>query len=511
MKIFIPILLADQLEKELSNKNRPLPYFKKDKLYYIISVVYSGYLINYFNESDSVVHKYLSSQLLQKILGKKYNFYINFLIEKNILRRTSGFKTGINSFGYSLPNLEHYGHTGYTITDMVIKRKLLSHFRSKNNLFIKKNEHLTKDFKYLMFNKEMALKFCRRVSQIKSKSNSAKDLRLKYKEKVVEVLYKDPTQQDAYSKFIINNFVEKQYRFKICTSNNRFNSILTLCPSVLRNFLSYKGQELVSIDLKNSQPYLLLILFNPKVNEKMKKIFYSIYNSNNQTSNHYPFTLSKTTHNIDLQEFIKYKTLLSNGNFYPYFFEKLGFESKDYSSLKKHFKKCVFGTLYSRNSGRSQFIAPSEKLLSPDDGLNLEIPYGKVGVKTIMSREFPRIYRVIRDLKRERYQNLALFLQRVESYLFLEVIIPLIRKQNKAIPLFPVHDSLITTPAHLEFVLNTMRDVLEEYVGVTPSFSIEQLNIDRADEYLENLVERGRVLPKVISIGKQEECYGKAA
>jgi len=44
---------------------------------------------------------------------------------------------------------------------------------------------------------------------------------------------------------------------------HRFHSRLTSLQKELRNFVTYDGQNMVSIDIKNSQPYLANVLFNP--------------------------------------------------------------------------------------------------------------------------------------------------------------------------------------------------------------------------------------------------------
>jgi hypothetical protein len=45
---------------------------------------------------------------------------------------------------------------------------------------------------------------------------------------------------------------------------HRFHSNLTCMKSIYRNLLTYDGQKLVSIDIKNSQPYLSTKLLDPK-------------------------------------------------------------------------------------------------------------------------------------------------------------------------------------------------------------------------------------------------------
>ena len=86
---------------------------------------------------------------------------------------------------------------------------------------------------------------------------------------------------------------------------------------------------------------------------------------------------------------------------------------------------------------------------------------------------FPAVYQVFNRIKKGQKNRLSIILQRIESYLFLDVICKDISKINPDIPIFTIHDSIATTEDHYQTVLNQMEDTLKAYVGHVPKLQIE--------------------------------------
>lgn len=57
---------------------------------------------------------------------------------------------------------------------------------------------------------------------------------------------------------------EHDYRYTVDDTGNRLHTNLTNLPAEVRNFITYAGRPLVSIDIRNSQPYMSLALFERK-------------------------------------------------------------------------------------------------------------------------------------------------------------------------------------------------------------------------------------------------------
>ncbi len=77
---------------------------------------------------------------------------------------------------------------------------------------------------------------------------------------------------------------------------------------------------------------------------------------------------------------------------------------------------------------------------------------------------YPFVYKVIRHIKEGNYKLFAKLLQRLESSLVLGVVCRDLSRQNKDIPLFTVHDAILTTPQHAQTVKTLIESVLLEAV-----------------------------------------------
>lgn len=66
------------------------------------------------------------------------------------------------------------------------------------------------------------------------------------------------------------------YNAKIDSNVHRLHSAITNMQKDYRNFLKYDGQELTAIDISNSQPFLLTILFNPNFWDKNSTAYINI-------------------------------------------------------------------------------------------------------------------------------------------------------------------------------------------------------------------------------------------
>ena len=71
---------------------------------------------------------------------------------------------------------------------------------------------------------------------------------------------------DRYNSAVIgvDKMADSNYYFSVDTTAGRLHTNYTSMPSEIRNFTKYDGQELVSLDFKNSQPVMSTLLFAPQ-------------------------------------------------------------------------------------------------------------------------------------------------------------------------------------------------------------------------------------------------------
>lgn len=219
------------------------------------------------------------------------------------------------------------------------------------------------------------------------------------------------TDKKEVAEMAIDNFGDKF--FKKDATGNRLHNNLTNLFTPLRKHLTYKGQKLIQCDVRNSQLiflYLLMLDFN-----------------------------------INKDEMSKFKSVVCDYGFYEFFAEKLNVVLTD--DTRKEFKEGIF-----------------EHLLFGTNKTHL------TKTEIIFKTEFPEIFYVIRHIKTDNYKQLSIMLQRKES----EFIFDCVRKINKVIPLFTIHDSIATTIGNEDIVLRVMNDEFKERFNITPKIKTEK-------------------------------------
>ncbi|WP_394749324.1 hypothetical protein [Spongiimicrobium salis] len=272
----------------------------------------------------------------------------------------------------------------------------------------------------------------------------------------------------------------------------RLHHSIVNIPSVMRNVIKYDGKSLVSIDIKNSQPYLSLLLLNPdfwnKKSSKLKceaknssKIIdlvnFSIitkYLSNNKHHSTYTM-LVKTVKPLINSGFEEYIDSVTSGQFYEILNEHIAAKTGTKISSRKQLKAVMFLVLFSAYGYR---------------GLNKN----DTTFKRLFEHKYRQVSRVFNAIKKEGKELLPCLLQSIESYLILEVITKRISKEHPEAPLFTIHDSIATTIDYVEVVKNIMLEELTKAVGYAPQLHIEEWQLENMHKHLNELRDKANSL-----------------
>jgi hypothetical protein len=441
MNVLIPNKCYEAVQHLLQQSGPQLPAIREDKLLYIISVLYNDSLGN----EKAVNSKYngapLYSKILRELLSIKYNLHVSFLVDNEIIVQTRSYKAGSHSKCYIIhPNLIDYPRW-HTIMHPTFKKRLKKYYSAKRKRAARKYPYIVKWFAGLVMDHNEARKY------IDDEYVKAKKLAQTYKFQNEKEIVKDPERQHDHANRIIKLFEEREFHFTVDGTGYRLHSLLTRCSKGLRNFITYNDEKLVSIDLKNSQPYLLLLLMNSEFlkTELFQHIRYG-------TGINYEYIcsimLSLSSEIEASKEFQRFKYLVANGTFYDFFINQLQVEG-EYEIAKKATKRRLLITFYSKKGTKSG------------------------GAKTQFNSLFPLVYKFINCAKDVRHQNLAILLQRIESYLILDRICKRLASERPKMPIFTIHDSIVTTVGNEDFVKTVMQDELLYWVGVQPNVSIE--------------------------------------
>jgi len=201
---------------------------------------------------------------------RDYECYLDYLIKTDILVPDNHYIVGEKSRGYKFaPAYENSRLVQYNYRRFISQQpQTVSELnqRFENNTLVNYS-YLTHWYYHmqLAIDKEAAEDYALALMQKKFRLgyNSWDKNRDKWSNKRNDYCRKNPRTQYWAVMRNINHIDRGDYKAMIDTNIHRLHSVITNMQKDFRNFLSCDGQQLVSIDIKNSQPYLSCILFNP--------------------------------------------------------------------------------------------------------------------------------------------------------------------------------------------------------------------------------------------------------
>jgi hypothetical protein len=196
---------------------------------------------------------------------------------------------------------------------------------------------------------------------------------------------------------------------------DRVHTNITNLKSSLRQFLRYKDQKLVNIDIVNSQP-LILLLTKPFLSSIRCAL------------------LNDFDNGLDL---FNYKSLVEHGRLYDFIMNKLEVDNR--GEFKEQFFKEIF--------------------------------FGKK-VGSYFWQLFPSVAKLLLDIKKSDYRTLAWMMQRAEADIIINRICRRIMTEHPNLFISTIHDSILT----IESGVGKIKTIISEefgQLGLVPTIRIE--------------------------------------
>lgn len=434
---FIELYIPENLNIDLIMlEHPPSRKIKRDKLLYILHLIY--FLPSRKKKDYELSNGY--TNINKSILGKtikNYREYIGYLKSVGIIEESRQYVVGLESRGLRFTERYRKPIVPVKITDWTLIKNLFylrnTHYNSDKT---KELRFLEKWFDGVEVDFEGAMQYL--------KEEYDKDVRSG------DVLFPDIRLNARI--FPIQQLHRKNKLFFADNTAGRLHTYLTQLKSELRKYVKYKGKVLFSIDLCNSQPYLLQSLLDKDLfiqNEMEKRIAGA--SSLNRNLNVLGI-IEKLSHKDDVK---KFREIVSNGNFYEEFaailLENGDLQDVSEDDMRDIVKEITFSTIFSKNNA-----------IRYNDAIRL------------FKKNFPNVYEIISEIKRNYHPTLAVILQNLEADLFLNKCCKIISENRPDIPLFTLHDSIITTEENIEYVESIILQVLTESIGVKPKLKIER-------------------------------------
>lgn len=438
--------------EEILKKDPPVFKYKIDYFYYIIDTITEASDLEDLDNNAGFVN--LQAKRLQAF-NHNYGKYIDYLLGK-VIRRDGKYVPGKKSFGYCI-NIKHAeaGLQAIPIKDFIARKNLKQeNAEKKKNSGIKgkKYDYLTKWFN----------------PQLKIDGEKAR-------EKVNELFppltggirgtkkgQPSRTTKRYKSLVAIEKFEKQQFYNSVDDNIGRFHSNIANIKKELRQFITYNGQQLVNVDIKNSQPlFSTLLISRGFYNNSSKPI--NIYNIpsvlpliNNNTNinknitiiDHY-IMIVESSETINGKGFKKYIDLVNSDDFYRRMASIIA-PNKPYN--KAEMKTMMFMVFFSSN----RFIGQPQ-----------------AHFKRLFKVNFPDVYKVFTLLKKKNHAALSHLLQRIESTVIVERSAKRIADEQPNLPIFTVHDSIATTKGNEEYIAHIIKEEIYDYTGVNAQIGFE--------------------------------------
>jgi len=312
---------------------------------------------------------------------------------------------------------------------------------------------------------------------------------------------KRPYIEPVYQQYKIYRIAHGYYPISVDDTSYRLHTNLTSLKSELRNALTYDNKPLVSLDLSNSQPYLSLVLFNPQFwiqptptpegfSEFITKIK-GVGTSDRPPSKETLPTHKTSIHITDFEQIDNYlaRTDIPNSihNTTPLIIPLINLViSRQYTEnedVKEYCRLASIGKVYERVADKwreAGLKVPEQRselkgavfqalfTANQFQAADAALP------KRIFKRAFPNVMKLFEIIKRREPKQLPILLQSIESRLFLKVIAKRIKNERPRLPIFTIHDSIVTTEGNEDYVKSVMEQELMNAIGFEPTINIER-------------------------------------
>jgi len=407
----------------------------------LISAEIKGYCLDYLKEIISIVACHVRKE--EEATPLKLNYikklvpqgdkYLKALYDLDIIKRTGYYIPGQISYKYSFAPLYDSKYTGSILTNA----KLIRRIEAAHQTF---TDHAAKSVR----GHSEQVRFLR---QLTIDPGYMKFINENY-----------TADTDAYNRVMASatRIFNGDIFYSIDSTSGRFHSNVTNCPKGFRPYLGVKGEPIVNIDVKNSQPYIsTIILTDPgKASAFTENTAFAMV-----------LQTLKVSHNEDVKNYIK---LVINGQLYEYLMQEYDREGLHLDRAET--KRQVLRILFARNR-------------SPKDTTNRK-------AREVFKLRFPTVHKIFSKVRGHEkgnkftsFKRFAILLQRMESYLMLDVVLKRIYRELPGVVAITIHDSIMTgvLTDNVEAVKNILIEELTNFVGFRPNVKIEE-NYRREEE-----------------------------
>ena len=279
---------------------------------------------------------------------------------------------------------------------------------------------------------------------------------------------KHPASQYHSALLNIYKIQDLCYEAHIDDNVHRLHSALTGLGTKYRQYVNYNDKKLVGIDITNSQPYIISLILNREFWSENSSLPLNITHLPNKIrlalmEGDLPVRIKKFFNSVEDNTFTEYKALVSSGKFYENVVEIATGLGK--TITRDEAKILMFYTMYSSN------YQPKDPFLKQMRGIFKDMFPKVAELFQIIKRNFDKKNFIGEDANKQ-HNRLARLLQSIESNIVLHKCCKRIWEEgNQQVPVFTIHDNIVTTEGNKDLVRTIMYEELERYIGLAPPLS----------------------------------------
>lgn len=469
------LCVSEKIELDKILKTNPPKFtYDKDYFWYILSLFVSipETMIKMDKEkykkylTDGYIPLY-SPSLQQKI--QNYRLYLNYLIDVGIIESDNIYS---HIQGKSICYRLQEAYNGIITDVKITKRSLIKSIITKSRphqfeINILPDMPLT-EIPYLTkwFNTKL------QIDAVKAEEFLNKEYEVVKAEKGEQKAIRTYNSLASPVRKICNG--ELYYNLSIDKTAGRLHTPLTMLKKELRKFITYDGKRLVGLDLKNSQLFFSMLLIDKQTfcrnkTDKVLQYYFSKIDSDGgeKRISHLKKYLAAFDGETDMVEY-KYSVLngMAYENIGQYTGTYVGYPQNEAEKQKKEVE---------RNFTK-------ESLMKIMNGKIIQNAAVKLYAKKKLTKKsprmeficyFPNVNEIFNIIKMGNYKMISWILQHIEAKYILHTVCKQIAETNANIPLFTIHDSIITTEEYSAFVQSEMIRIIADNMGLNPRVSVE--------------------------------------
>ncbi|MBD3638341.1 MAG: hypothetical protein HUJ25_13395 [Crocinitomicaceae bacterium] len=495
------MFLIQPINLDLNSLRESIPLdssTSNDRILLIINQIYQTYVFDEgMRRNDDYVYVY--AHVLESCYYK-YRKILDWLKENEVIEIYEGFSKGVYPKCYRLHSTyRHQKSKLVHVTDPRVIKYLRNNQLDLSETTINRYPALWKFFR------EGKLKFDR--------TNIESILQDQLDQDILNIGEDNAYRRYSEKVFSIGWIESNRYWFKQDKFGKRLHTNITNLKSELRSNLLYDdSSKLVEVDIRNSQPYFSIPVLEKVFEDNQEEIReymmeeygigIDIMKNDQDNSINVSYTLQETQSNPLFMGYSEYKNLILSGDLYDVFKFK-GQEQygenylqdyvnrllivRNYQVINNGGKKISYGGKTPRKQpiSNSSWVAPD--LRGYQDRTIIKtmifgVFYGKHEIssshgdyKSLFKSLFPDVWYalgIIKGGEGKSGREFAKKLQRMESASILDVICKRLTKAKRNLPLYTIHDCVMTTEENVDYVTEVLQEELTRITGYPPEINI---------------------------------------